>query len=218
VREKTVFVTGATGYMGRALIPRLLARGHQVLALVRRGSERRLPEGSEAVTGDALDAATYRARVPRGATLVHLVGVAHPSPKKARQFRDVDLASLKAALAAAVPAGVSHFVYLSVAHPAPAMKAYWEARAEGESLLLATGLPATILRPWYVLGPGHRWPYLLLPFYALMDLLPATRDGARRLGLVTLGQMTAALVSAVETAPTGVKIVTVPEIRAAATV
>jgi uncharacterized protein YbjT (DUF2867 family) len=218
VTAKTVFVTGATGYLGGALIPRLLARGHRVLALARHGSETRVPPGSEAVTGDALDAATFRARVPLGATFVHLVGVAHPSPKKAPQFRTVDLASLKAALAAAVPAGVSHFVYLSVAHPAPAMKAYWEARAEGESLLLGTGLPATILRPWYVLGPSHRWPYFLLPLYAIAELLPATRDGARRLGLVTRAQMTAALVAAVESPPAGVHVVTVPEIRAAAAV
>jgi hypothetical protein len=38
---------------------------------------------------------------------------------------------------------------------------------------------ATILRPWYVLGPGHQWPYLLLPMYKLMELLPSTREGAR---------------------------------------
>jgi uncharacterized protein YbjT (DUF2867 family) len=215
VAPNTVFVTGATGYMGRALIPRLLARGHHVLALARRGSEGQVPEGAEAVIGDALEPATFGAHVPSGVTFVHLVGVAHPSPKKARAFRDVDLASLKAALAAAVPAGVSHFVYLSVAHPAPAMKAYWEARAEGESLLVAAGLPATILRPWYVLGPGHRWPYLLLPFYAIAEVLPATRDGARRLGLVTLAQMTRALVAAVESPPLGVRVVAVPEIRAA---
>jgi len=210
-----VFVTGATGYLGGTFVPLLLARGHRVLALARQGSEGRVPAGAEAVTGDALDAATYAARVPLGATFVHLVGVAHPSPKKARAFRDVDLASLKAALAAAVPARIAHFVYLSVAHPAPVMKAYWEARAEGEALLSATGLPATILRPWYVLGPGHRWPYALVPLYALLELIPATRDGARRLGLVTRTRMTRALAAAVENPPDGVRILDVPAIRAA---
>ena len=208
-------MTGVTGYLGAALVPRLLARGHRVVGLARAGSEGRVPAGASVVAGDALDAATYAARVPAGATFVHLIGVAHPSPKKAREFRDVDLASLKAALAAAVPAAVSHFVYLSVAHPAPAMRAYWEARAEGEALLLATGLPATILRPWYVLGPSHRWPYLLVPLYALAELLPATRAGARRLGLVTREQMTRALVTAVESPPGGVRLVDVPAIRVA---
>jgi hypothetical protein len=72
-----------------------------------------------------------------------------------------------------------------------------------------------ILRPWYVLGPGHRWPYRLLPFYKLMEWLPFTRSGARRLGLVTLDQMVLALVEAVESPALGVRIMEVPEIRAA---
>jgi uncharacterized protein YbjT (DUF2867 family) len=213
--ERTVFVTGATGYLARGLVPLLLARGHRVLALARAGSEGRVPAGAEVVAGDALEASTYAACVPFGATFVHLVGVAHPSPSKARQFREVDLASLKAALAAAVPARVAHFVYLSVAHPAPVMRAYWEPRAEGEALLAATGLPATILRPWYVLGEGHLWPYALLPLYAIAERIPATRDGARRLGLVTHDQMTRALARAVEDPADGVRVLDVAAIRAA---
>jgi len=208
-------VTGATGYIGGALVPLLLARGHRALALARAGSEARVPAGAAVVTGSALDSGTYAARVPPGATFVHLVGVAHPSPKKVREFRDVDLASLKASLVAAVAARVAHFVYLSVAHPAPVMSAYWEARAEGEALLEATGLPATILRPWYVLGKGHLWPYALLPLYALAERIPATRAGARRLGLVTLSQMTRALAAAVENPPAAVRVLDVPAIRAA---
>jgi uncharacterized protein YbjT (DUF2867 family) len=215
VAAEPVFITGGTGYLGSALVPRLLERGHRVLALARPGSEGRIPAGAEGVSGDALDAETYGARVPEGATFVHLVGVAHPSPKKARAFREVDLASLKAALAAAVPARVSHFVYLSVAHPAPVMAAYWKARAEGEALLAAAGIPATILRPWYVLGPGHLWPYALVPFYALAELIPAARAGARRLGLVTRAQMVRALAAAVEKPPAGLRVVDVPEIRTA---
>jgi uncharacterized protein YbjT (DUF2867 family) len=213
VTKRTVFLTGATGYIGSALAPVLLERGHRVLALARAGSEGRVPAGAEIVPGDALDAATYASRVPPGETFVHLVGVAHPSPKKALEFRAVDLASLKTALAAAARA--EHFVYLSVAHPAPVMNPYWEARAEGERLLLATGLPATILRPWYVLGPGHRWPYVLVPLYAIAELIPATRAGARRLGLVTRAQMVRALAAAVENPPDRERIVDVPGIRVA---
>jgi len=52
-----------------------------------------------------------------------------------------------------------------------------------------------------VLGPGHRWPALLLPLYALFERLPATRDATRRLGLVTLEQMVSALAYAVEHPP-----------------
>jgi uncharacterized protein YbjT (DUF2867 family) len=209
-----VFVAGGTGYIGRPLVAELLRRGREVRALVRPGSEGKLPAGATAVAGDALRAETFAPAVAPAKTFVQLVGVAHPSPAKAAEFRSVDLASLRASAAAAVRAGVDHFVYLSVAQPAPAiMKAYAAARAEGEAVVRATGMKATFLRPWYVLGPGHRWPYLLVPAYFVFERLPGTRDAARRIGLVTLPQMVAALVYAVENPPDGVRIVEVPDIR-----
>jgi uncharacterized protein YbjT (DUF2867 family) len=93
------------------------------------------------------------------------------------------------------------------------MKAYIEVRSRGEELIRSSGINATILRPWYVLGPGHRWPYLLKPFYFVCERIPSTAEGARRLGLVTLPQMIGALTRAVEDPADGVRIVEVPEIR-----
>ena len=95
------------------------------------------------------------------------------------------------------------------------MKAYVEARAEGEAAIRAAGLNATFVRPWYVLGPGHRWPYLFLPVYRLLQLFPPTRDTARRLYPVTLEQMVAALVTAVEEPAAGIRIVETQQIRRA---
>jgi uncharacterized protein YbjT (DUF2867 family) len=209
-----VFVAGGTGYVGRPLITRLLERGHEVRALVRPGSEKKLPAGCQAISGDALEGKSYAAKIRPADTFLQLVGVAHPNPSKAAEFRSVDLASGQSAVEAASAAGVQHFVYISVAHPAPLMKAYIEVRSQCEAMIKQSGLNATILRPWYVLGPGHRWPYLLLPIYKLMEWLPSTREGATRLGLVTLEQMVAALVHAVETPAQGVRIVEVPQIRA----
>lgn len=208
-----VFLTGGTGYLGRRLAERLVARGHLVRALTRPGAEGRLPAGVTAVRGDALHGISYAAQVAPADTFVHLVGVSHPSPAKAREFLSVDLASVAAAVPAAVTAGVRHFVYVSVAHPAPVMQAYIAARLRAEALIRDSGLPATILRPWYVLGPGHRWPALLAPLYALARAFPPTRDGARRLGLVTLDQMLAALVAAVEAPADGWRTVDVPHIQ-----
>jgi uncharacterized protein YbjT (DUF2867 family) len=201
--------------MGQKLIAKLLLRGHEVRALVRPGSEKKLPTGCKPVPGNALDGASYANQISPADTFVQLVGVAHPSPAKAAEFRRVDLPAGLEAVAAAKSAGIRHFVYLSVAHPAPMMHAYIAVRSECEAAIETAGLSATILRPWYVLGPGHRWPYLLLPMYKVAELLPPTREGAQRLGLVTLEQMTNALTMAVENPVQGIRVVTVPEIRAA---
>lgn len=213
IRPRCVFVTGGTGYLGRALIASLLDRGHRVRALVRPGSEGKLPPGCQIVFGNALNGLSYAEQIRPADSFVQLVGIAHRSRAKAAQFRSVDLASASGAVRAAANARVQHFIYVSVAQPAPVMKACIQVRTECETLVRESGLNATIVRPWYVLGPGHRWPFALLPVYRLLELFPATRAGARRLGLVTLEQMTRALVLAVENPCRGLRIVEVPEIR-----
>jgi len=212
-QRRSVFITGGTGYIGSRLIPRLLERGHEVRALVRPGSEKKLPAGCAPVLGNALDGDSYADQIAPADTFVQLVGVAHPSPAKAAEFRKVDFASGLGAVAAAKTAGIRHFVYLSVAHPALAMKAYIAVRSECEAAIAAAGLNETILRPWYVLGPGHWWPYILVPMYKLAEFLPSTRDSAQRLGLVTLEQMVTALLAAVENPAHGITVVSVPQIR-----
>lgn len=212
--SRDVFVAGATGYIGRYLISALVADGYRVHGLTRAASEGKLPAGCVPVVGNALDAPSYRAAVPRGCTFVHLVGVAHPSPRKAAQFLSVDLASVQESLIAATRAGAGHFVYLSVAQPAPMMQAYIAARRAGERWVTSSGLSATILRPWYVLGPGHRWPLVLRPFYWLAERLPATAANAKRLGLVTIDEMVRALVRSIEYPPAqSPRVVDVPAIR-----
>jgi uncharacterized protein YbjT (DUF2867 family) len=211
---KPVFVTGGTGYVGRPLIEALLARGHTVHALARPASAATLPSGVRTVIGNALEEGTFAAAIPPQATFVHLVGTRHPNPLRTEEFRRVDLASIHAAVAAARQAAVDHFVYISVAHPAPVMHAYIAVRQEGEALIRSSGIRATILRPWYILGPGHRWPIALLPVYALLRSIPETRAGAERLGLITRGGMIATLVNAIEAPPADrVRILAVPDIR-----
>jgi uncharacterized protein YbjT (DUF2867 family) len=211
--SRLVFITGGTGYIGSVLIPALLERGHRVRALVRSGSKAKLPSKCEVVSGDALDSNTYRQLIRPADTFIHLVGVPHPSPAKAAEFRAIDLVAAREAINVCSELGMRHFIYLSVAHPAPVMKDYLAVRAECEQMIEDRHLNATILRPWYVLGPGHRWPYALLPFYKVCELLPFTRAAALRLGLVTLEQLILALVEAVESPVQHTRIVGVPEIR-----
>jgi uncharacterized protein YbjT (DUF2867 family) len=218
VSDKTrdVLVTGGTGYIGQQLVPALLSRGHRVRVLTRLESAPLVPDGAERVIGDALDPASIKAALKVGDTIVHLVGTPHPGPGKEEEFQRVDLTSIRATVTAARGSGVLHLVYVSVAQPAPVMKAYIAARAAGEEAIASAGLRATVLRPWYVVGPGHRWPMLLWPLYALASVIPGLRAGARRTGLVTRAQMVRALVRAVEhPVPKGTTIVDVPMIRQA---
>jgi uncharacterized protein YbjT (DUF2867 family) len=214
--QTDVFVTGGTGYMGQRLTAALLSRGHRVRALARKSSAERIPSGAVPVIGDALDAKSFTSSLRPGDTLVHLVGTPHPSPRKAAEFKRVDLASILASVDAGRHARIAHLVYVSVAQPAPVMHAYVAARAAGEAAIVGSGIPATILRPWYVVGPGHRWALALLPLYGIARLLRATREGAQRLGLVTLEQMIDSLSGAVESPPeSGVRYMNVPDIRRA---
>ena len=210
-----ILVTGGTGYIGRNLIPLLLARGHRVRVLARQESVKHVPAGATAVIGDALNDDSVAAALRSGDTLIHLVGTPHPTPSKANQFEKVDLVSIRASVRAARRVRLAHFVYVSVAQPAPIMQAYLWVRALGESMIREAELTATIVRPWYVLGPGRRWPLILLPFYWIAARIPALRAGTERLGFVTIEQMTQALVRAIESPPQGVQILEVPAIRAA---
>jgi len=215
--SRDVFITGGTGYMGQRLTSTLLARGHRVRVLTRQASAGRVPAGASAVVGDALDPQAVAAAFRPGETVVHLVGTPHPNPSKAKEFEQVDLASIRATVAGARRAGISHLVYVSVAQSAPIMRAYLAARAAGEAMIKDAGLTSTILRPWYVLGPGRWWPRVLLPFYAVAELFPPSRATAQRLGLVTLQQIVNALVGAVEDPPPvgQSRILDVPAIRRA---
>src|SRR3954471_21635287 len=211
--RRDVFVTGGTGYLGRPLIETLLGRGHTVRALTRPESTARRPAGVTGVVGNALDPSGWVHEVAPADTVVHLIGTPHPSAAKAAQFRRVDLVSIEAAVQAATTAGVRHFVYVSGAHPAPVMKAFVEVRKRGEEMVSHSGLSATILRAWYVLGPGHWWPLVLMPLYVVARVVPSTRTGARRLALVPRAAVVDTMVRAVEGPPDGVRVIEAPDMR-----
>jgi uncharacterized protein YbjT (DUF2867 family) len=211
---KSVFITGATGYMGNRLVKALLKDGYRVIALTRKGSEHKLPTGTEIVIANPFDSRTFQDSIPQDSVFVQLLGVSKPSPAKAQQFKEVDLRSVKASADAASLTHVSQFIYVSVAMaPSRIMRAYQQVRQEGEEYCLIQKLNCTFVRPWYVLGPGHWWPIILLPFYGLAELVPSWRRAARAKGLVTIQQMLATLAQAVaeETAP--LKIYEIADIR-----
>ena len=96
--KHSIFVTGGTGYLGSRLIPLLTAREHAVKAVVRSGSKTKLPADVEAVIVDPLKENSYTESIRGCDTFIHLIGVPHPSPAKAAQFRAIDLPSVKVAV------------------------------------------------------------------------------------------------------------------------
>ncbi|MBL7729624.1 MAG: NAD(P)H-binding protein [Chitinophagaceae bacterium] len=212
--SQAVFITGGTGYIGKRLTGQLLNKGYNVILLVRKGSEHKVPRGATTVTADPFDANSFRHLIPAKSIFIQLLGVSHPSPRKAEQFRQVDLRSAKASADAAKAAGVSHFIYVSVAMaPSRLMAAYQAVRKEAETYCIASQLNCTFIRPWYVLGPGHWWPVLLLPVYGIAELVPSWRKKARSMTLITIRQMLAALVKTTGSVPSPLRILEARDIR-----
>lgn len=196
---KKIFITGGTGYIGSRLIKKLLHKGeYDIIALCRPGSENKIAMGCNIVYGNALAAASFSEYVRGCDTLVHLVGVAHPSPAKKEEFINIDLQSIQQSIIVAKQNNIKKIVYLSVAtYPTKIMKDFQLAKAKGEALLIESKIPGVVVRPWYVIGPGHWWPLLLKPFYWLARFSGKYREAAKKLDTVTIGQMLNTLTHAI---------------------
>ena len=72
---------------------------------------------------------------------------------------------------------------------------------------------ASFIRPWYVIGPGHYWPYPFIPFYKLFEIIPKTKEAALRLGLVKIGQMINCITFVVKNPTEKIKIYDVKDIK-----
>lgn len=164
-----VALTGATGFVGRALARELSARGFRVRSLLRRPSL--LGEGvDEVVIGD-LARPMNLAEAMRGVDhVVHSAGIAHAmSGRPEDDYRAVNLEATKALARAAGHAGVKRFLFLSSVRaqsgpdsdvvldettPARPTDAYGRSKLEAEEALAASGLDWAALRPVLVYGPG----------------------------------------------------------------
>jgi uncharacterized protein YbjT (DUF2867 family) len=150
-----VAVVGATGFVGRHLVPALVDAGHRVLAVSRRG-ERRAEWPADTVhgvaadveTGDGLTEALHGAEA-----VVHLVAI--PREAGGRTFENVNVAGVGRLVAAAEAAGVRRIVHLSVlgAVDDPQL-AYLRSKWRGEQIVRGSSLDGVILRPSLLFGDG----------------------------------------------------------------
>ncbi len=145
-----IAVTGATGFVGSAVLNEALAQGHQVKALARREQAPRA--GVEWVRGDLGDTGALAALVAGADAVVHVAGLTNtPDPA---QFEVANVTGTANVIAAMVQADVRRLVLVSsLAAREPKLSAYGASKARAETLVEASGLDWTMVRPPAVYGP-----------------------------------------------------------------
>jgi len=203
-----MLVTGASGFIGRAVVAAFAARGVLVRAGMRHAPQRALPAGAEAVQYPDLERRfDWRPYLEGIDQVVHLAGIAHSRAAPALYERINREATVELATAAAA-AGVKHFVFVSsiraqggpsVDHtlserdtPAPT-DAYGRSKLAAEDAVRAAGVPFTILRPVVLYGPGVKGNFALLLAAARSPWPLPVKDFVGRRSLLGIDNFVSAL-------------------------
>lgn len=174
-----VLVTGASGFIGRAVVAGLAQCGYTVRAAVRRPPQPSLAGAAEIVAHpDLAQPFDWRPTLQGMDQVVHLAGIAHASRGLAEELYDSVNRRATARLAvAAAQAGVRQLVFVSSIRaqsgpaadhalaehdPAAPTDAYGRAKLAAEEAVRVSGVPFTILRPVVLYGPGVKGNFALL--------------------------------------------------------
>jgi nucleoside-diphosphate-sugar epimerase len=191
-----ILVTGASGFIGRAVVAALARDGHAVRAAVRRPQLSFPPGVDIAQHPDLSEPFDWQPLLKGIDQVVHLAGIAHSRGVNPARHDGVNREATARLAAAAALAGVGHFVFVSSIRaqcgptadhalterdtPAP-IDAYGRSKLAAEEAVRAPGVPFTILRPVALYGPGVKGYFALLARAAISPLpLPVKNFGNRR--------------------------------------
>ena len=194
----TVF--GGTGFLGRAIVRRLLSRGAHVRVAVRNPGRAVLPadtEGVWALACDIRDEAAVAAAVDRAAGVVNAVGLYVETG--AATFDAVHVQGALHVARQAARAGVGSLVHISgIGADLGSESRYVRARAEGERRVLGASDTATIVRSSVLFGPGDTFLNSLEAISRHSPILPLFGRGATRLQPGYVGDIAEAVARVLE--------------------
>jgi NADH dehydrogenase len=177
-----VLVTGATGFLGSALVPALLAAGHLPRVFARRAPSPAAP-GVEIALGDLEDSASLAAAVNGADAVVHLGAATSAGRIDPAYAYRVNVGGAAALLRACRAAGCRRIVAMSTQHvhlPRPGV--YGRTKRIADLLFADSGLEVTILRPSLVYGPGRRGVFVKLQgLVRKLPVIPVVGPGRWRL-------------------------------------
>jgi len=149
----TIAVTGATGFVGRALLEEAARQGAEIRALTRRPQAK--APGVEWVPGDLHDRKALVKLVRKAETVIHVAGVVNTPDPMGFHLGNVE-GTLKL-VEIAVATGVPRIVFVSsLAAREPQLSKYGHSKLHAEKLVAASGLDWTIVRPPAIYGPRDR--------------------------------------------------------------
>lgn len=150
-----VFVTGGTGFVGSYVLAALRKSGHDVRILIRKGSERKIPNatGIGIVHGELGGPPGWESSLAGVDAVVHLVGIIREFPSRGITFQKLHAQATRQIVTAAVNAGVGKIVHMSANGASEkGVSAYQRTKWAGERAVMESGLEWTIFRPSVIFG------------------------------------------------------------------
>ena len=192
-----VFVTGATGFVGREVVKQLHQAGHTLRALVRSVGFHQTfssTQGFETHTGDILDPNSLKGSMAGIEAVIHLVGIISEAGEKT--FENVHREGTRNVLRAAQESGVRRFVHMSaLGTRANALARYHQTKWEAEELVRHSGLDFTIFRPSIIYGPQDHFVNLFAKLIRWSPILPVIGSGEGRMQPVPVEHVAKAFAS-----------------------
>lgn len=168
-----IALTGGTGFVGRAFVARALEAGHQLVALTRSAQEPR--DGVEWVAGDLADRVALAELVRDVDAVVHVAGVVNAVDLD--DFHKGNVIGTLNLVDAARAEGVPRFVHVSsLSAREPGLSAYGASKARGETIVKASLLDWTVVRPPAIYGPHDKDMFELFRA-ARWGMVPVPNEG-----------------------------------------